>query len=290
MRKKNYLLLFFLVYIVGCSSKQQLLEGVELNENSILYFYNLPDDSANSELATDSLRSKHGNFYINDKRVLSQIKNEWVFEKSKKKLPLRSFYRVNLMEKNRIIWGCLLDTKNNALITQKGTLDFDIDLIEKHAMHFKKLDGFIVKCEKITMARTLYESLIENEVFVPVFVNKKGENPLYLYDGNTKITLKAQYISNFDFNVIEKEVIGDIEKIPDARVNHISGSSENKLVLIEVYSKKDILQYLQDKYEVVNSFEELKDIEMPIFGVTRESLERIIYSLDIQDHIEVIEL
>jgi len=294
MRKINCLLLFFCACFVSCNNKHQLLKNIEINENSVLYFYYLPDDNANSDFTFDSLKSKYGTFYIDDKNVLSQIKNEWVFEKSKRKLPLYSYYRINLMEKNRILWGCLFDTKNNSLITLEGTMNFDINLIEKHTKHFKKLDGFILKCERITMARTLYETLFENEIFVAAFNNKKGENPLFLFDGKTILSLKkqyfAQYINNFDFKVIEKDVKDDIEKIPDAKVNHMSGSLKNKLVLIEVYSKKDISQYIQDKYEVVSCFEELKGVEMPIFGITRESLERIIYSLDMQDHIEVIEL
>lgn len=278
-----------LIILIGCNFEIQPLKKFNLNGKSKLYFYNIPSADSREKQFTNDFKLKHKNFYIDDLDVLNQIKEEWVLEKSTDKTPMKSFYRISLLDGNKIIWGGVLDLEGNEIITHPYPLKFDIELIEKYSKNFKRLDGFNINCDNISNARLLFEELINKECFVGIFDNENGKNPLYIYDG-TMLLLLPKNKSESDFKKIEESVRKDFKKIQNTEIARFSASFEKDSIEIEVYSKKSISESIPDKYTIVKNFEELKNIEIPVFGITKNYLEKIITKLGLEQNVQTEEI
>jgi len=287
MRTKTSIILIILssFYIISCNHKIQPLKDIDINGKSKLYFYNIPPAKNQEKQYQNEFKQKHKNFFIDNQSVLNQIKDEWKLEKSKNHVPLKSYYRINLLEGNKILWGAILNLNGNEMFTSTYSLEFEIEKIEKYSNSFKYLETYTVKCNNIINARLLYKELNNNEYFVGIFENENKENPLYLYDGSTSLLLS--YEKGVDFKAIEKLVQKDFKKIDNTKIARFYASIKKDSIEIDVYSKKDISNLIPEKYTIIKDFTILKNINFSVFGIERKELEEIITNLKLDNKITI---
>lgn len=288
MKNSIYIYLFFFL-ISSCSHKIQLLKDIELNEKSKLYFYNIPSTDRKDIQYKNDFKSKHKNFFIDDLATLNQIKKEWILEKSDERIPMETFYRISLLEGNKILWGGVLHLEGNEIITTTYPLKFDISMLEKYSDKFNQLKTFSVKCDNIINARLLFEELNKRKVFVGIFENEEKKNPLYSYDGVTSLLLPRDENTG-DFKEVEKNVRDDFKKIGDIKVARFSASIHKDSIEIDLYSKTNISNVIPEKYTIIRDYTILTDIEFSIFGIGLKDLKQIITNLKLENSIYIDEI
>lgn len=287
MKTKTSIILIILssFYIISCKYKIQPLKDIDINRKSKLYFYNIPPTKNQEKQYKNEFKQKHKNFFIDDQSVLNQIKDEWKLVKSKNHIPLKSFYRVNLLEGNKILWGAIINLNGNEIFTSTYHLKFEIETLEKYSDSFKHLEAYTVICNNILNARLLYEELNNKGYFVGIYINEDEKNPLYLYDGSTSLMLS--YKKSVHFKELEKQIKKDFEKIENTKISRFQASTEKDSVEIELYSKTDISNLIPEKYTIVKNFTLLKDLNFSVFGISVKELEQIITKLNLKNNITI---
>ena len=284
MKTKKIILLIIIysLFTASCNKKIQLFKDIKISRNSKLYFYNVPEDNSKKE---NQFKQKYKNFYIDNRVVLKQIKNEWVLKKAKNYAQLNSFYRISWLEENKILGGGLLVLNGNEIFTASYPLEFEIEMLEKYSYSFKHLEAYKLKCNNIINARLLYEALNNKSYFTSIFLNDNNKNPLYLYDGFTALLLP--YKKGSGIKKTEKLVRNDFKKIGNTKIIRFHASLKKDSVEIDVYSKTDISTLIPKKYTIAKNFTILKDINFSVFGINKKELDEIITNLKLVNKIKI---
>ena len=236
------------ILLLGCNPGINPLKNINFENGTRLVFYNLPEDIYDTDSVSD-FHEKYGDFYINDLDILDKIKHEWALEIVKDTLPISSFYRVNLLNGQKSSWEAIYNIGGSQLLTENQILGFDQKLIEKYSSSFRELESYVVICKNISDARLLDNELKKHDAFIGTNFE---ENPLYLYNGITTLSLPLNRDES-DFRKIETSIENDLSKIDGIMISEFSASVDNDSIKVKVLSKDDISSNIQSNYKIIEN-------------------------------------
>jgi hypothetical protein len=282
MKKLKLIPIFFIsIIIVSCNSGKQIFNSEEIKKGQSLYFYNIPENDIN--YCTDKFKKQYEYFYIDDFATLKKIKKTWKV-KDVDTTVLKSFYILNLVGADSIIWGGLLDCNSEVIMIDNNTYKFDIGLLEKYSGQFKNLNIQIVTANSFQSARKFLEKLEENKMLSAI--TKKNFNRENFYKYNGEMTFSLLYSDNKYVYQIRKKIENDFNNIPNTTVINIE-LIQNKEYEIKIYCKKDISIDVSKTYKLKKQYTTTTKIEFYIFGEEKEKLENIILKNNLNGKITI---
>ena len=279
MKKNIYNLVFLLLLFVnfGCDSRVKSFSNTQISDATKIYFYYNSEDFL-AELDSTSLLSKEGFFYIEDELVINEIVHNWRFKRNSKRKLLRTFYKISLTSGNEIIWDGILNIDERQLILHNGDFEFEVDSLMKYRPYFLKTEGNLVICKNIKECRVIYHELLKHNVFIPI-QKMNGINPLFVFNGKMILQYKP-LTKNESLPEVRIKIINELEVDNLASVISIDYKKEG-LYLIEIACREDITNTISSSYEVIESFSDLLEINLPVYGLQLKDIERIISELEI---------
>ena len=273
MKTKLFIYILISISLFSCQENISLLKELDNSKDVKFYFISSKIMGPNTEKKATDFQKEYNSFYIDDKKAIEILKNNWKYPSSQTFDNFIADYDLTYTEDHIYRGKISIDLANNIAISGYGPTSFDSESLNEIKDYIKPLKIRFFEFNNLNEARLFYKE-IPKKWLLPS-PNDEEYYKWTEYEGETIIQVNnKKFARDKDIKKAFKKYMP--KRFADSKhyYNIFRFTSENSTV--RICSNEDLSEKFPEDFRVIVAWKAYNAIILPLINFDESELNKII--------------